>query len=102
MNSHPDRAKPKPGDAFSLSGREQEVALCVATGLKNKEIAGRLFLSEQTVKHHLSRIFHKTGAKDCFEVALWMVSQDQACVTERSPSKIPVRQDLSRSGRRKA
>jgi DNA-binding NarL/FixJ family response regulator len=73
----------KAPDAFSLSGREEQVARCVATTLMNKEIADTLFISEQTVKHHLSRIFHETGAKDRFEVALWMICQDQACVTER-------------------
>jgi DNA-binding NarL/FixJ family response regulator len=78
MNSHPGRAKPKPYHAPSLTGRENQVAQCVAMGLKNKEIADMLFINEQTVKHYLSRIFHKTGAKDRFEVALWMISRDLA------------------------
>ena len=35
----------------------------VATGLSNKEIAAREFVSENTVKTHLSRVFDKLGAK---------------------------------------
>ena len=83
MNSHPCRAKPKPPGAVELSEREEQVARCVATRLRNKEIAAALFISEQTVKHHLNRIRHKTGAKDRFEVALWLISQEQECVKER-------------------
>jgi DNA-binding NarL/FixJ family response regulator len=86
MNSHPGRTKPKPEDALSLSERQEQVARCVATGLKNREIADTLLIGEQTVKHHLKRIFHKAGVKNRFEVALWMVSQYQALVTEPSSS----------------
>jgi len=87
-----------------LSEREEQVARCVATGLKNKEIAATLFITEGTVKNHVHSIFHKTGTKDRLEVGLWMISQEQARVTERSSSitgKIPVKSDFSRSGRRK-
>jgi DNA-binding NarL/FixJ family response regulator len=101
MNSRrTGRAKPKPPDAF-LSEREEQVARCLATGLRNKEIAATLFITENTVKKHVHRIFKKTGVKDRLEVGLWMISQEQARVTERSSSKIPVKSDLSRSGRRK-
>lgn len=82
MNSHPGRAKPKSPEGFSLTGREEQVALNVATGLSNKEIAHALFIKEQTVKHHISSIFRKIGAKNRFEVALWMISQDRERVTE--------------------
>jgi DNA-binding CsgD family transcriptional regulator len=45
----------------ALTGREREVAALVATGMTNREIAGRLVLSEKTVERHLSRIFAKLG-----------------------------------------
>lgn len=43
----------------SLSGREKEIAALAAAGLKNREIAGRMFISENTVKSHLKSIFKK-------------------------------------------
>ncbi|MFD4858746.1 response regulator [Streptomyces atratus] len=48
----------------SLSGREREVLELVAKGTSNREIAAELFISEATVKTHLTHIFAKLGAKD--------------------------------------
>lgn len=45
----------------SFSKKEREIILLIAEGRKNKEIAERLYMSEQTVKTHLSRIFKKAG-----------------------------------------
>jgi len=46
-------------DLDELSVRETEVIRLIAKGLSNKEISGRLNLSEKTVKNHISRIFSK-------------------------------------------
>jgi DNA-binding NarL/FixJ family response regulator len=48
----------------SLTGREREVAGLVAEGLKNKQIAARLYITEATVRHHLTSIFGKLGVVD--------------------------------------
>ncbi|WP_405750243.1 response regulator transcription factor [Streptomyces sp. NBC_00012] len=48
----------------SLSGREREVLKLVAKGTSNREIAAELFISEATVKTHLTHVFAKLGAKD--------------------------------------
>jgi DNA-binding NarL/FixJ family response regulator len=47
-----------------LSGREREILQSVGEGYNNSEIAGRLFISENTVKAHLSRIFQKLMVQD--------------------------------------
>src|ERR1041385_7192591 len=47
-----------------LSGREREIMALVAQGYRNKEIARKLSISEQTVKNHLHNIFDKLGVSD--------------------------------------
>jgi DNA-binding NarL/FixJ family response regulator len=48
---------------LGITARELEILGLMATGLSNREIAGRLFISENTVKTHSSRLFDKLGAK---------------------------------------
>ncbi|MFE2295552.1 response regulator [Streptomyces sp. NPDC059452] len=57
------RTPAAPADA-SLSAREREVLVLVAKGTTNREIAAELFISEATVKTHLTHIFAKLGTKD--------------------------------------
>ena len=52
-----------------LSEREREVLALVARGLTNKEIGGRLFLSDHTVRNHVSRILQKLGLSRRSEAA---------------------------------
>ncbi len=54
-----------------LSKRETEIIRCVATGLRNAEVAGKLSIGESTVKTHLNNIFHKIGVRDRVELALY-------------------------------
>ena len=49
-------------DALGITPRELEVLQLMAEGLSNKEMAERLFVSENTVKTHASRVFDKLGA----------------------------------------
>jgi DNA-binding NarL/FixJ family response regulator len=58
-------------DRKELSQREKEVVGLVASGCRNKEIANKLFISEQTVKTHLSNIFQKLELNDRLELALY-------------------------------
>ncbi len=51
-----------------LTPREREVALLVARGLKNKEVALELGLSNGTVKVHVLNIFRKLGAKSRYDL----------------------------------
>ena len=50
-------------DALGITPRELEILTLVAQGLSNREIAARLFVSENTVKTHCSRAFDKLGAR---------------------------------------
>lgn len=61
-----------------LSKREQDVVGCVAEGLSNREIAGRLNLTEHTVKNYLFRIFDKLGVSSRVEVVLYAFSLGRA------------------------
>lgn len=50
-------------ETLALTPRELEILERIAEGLSNQEIAARLFVSENTVKTHASRVFDKLGAK---------------------------------------
>jgi NarL family two-component system response regulator YdfI len=54
-------AEPQPAEAKPLSDREQEVLVLLAQGAANKEIAARLYITERTVKAHVTSIFNKLG-----------------------------------------
>src|ERR1700719_3913545 len=56
-----------------LSTREREIVALVAQGYKNKEMAEKMFISEQTVKNHLHNIFDKLGVSDRLELALYAI-----------------------------
>ncbi|MEU7852725.1 response regulator transcription factor [Nonomuraea sp. NPDC049141] len=53
-----------------LSGRELEVARMIAVGATNREIAARLFITEGTVKNHVSSMLRKLGLRDRTQLAL--------------------------------
>jgi DNA-binding NarL/FixJ family response regulator len=53
---------------LGLTRREQQLIPLIAQGLTNKEIANHFSLSEQTVKNHLYRMKHKTGAEDRLDI----------------------------------
>jgi len=57
-------------DRHRLTPRELDVVRLVAMGCKNADIARRLFISEETVKAHLSRVFGKVGVHDRVELTL--------------------------------
>jgi DNA-binding NarL/FixJ family response regulator len=55
----------------TLTGREIEVLRLIASGATNREIASRLYLSEGTVKNHISRILTRLGLRDRTQAALY-------------------------------
>ncbi len=60
-------------NGFSLTPRELEVLELVVSGCANRDIAKQLRISADTVKHHLTSIFNKTGASNRLEVALFAI-----------------------------
>lgn len=55
----------------NLTPRESQLTVLLMKGLKNKEMATRLGITEGTIKVYLSRLFDKTGVHDRWELALW-------------------------------
>jgi len=58
-----------------LSKREEDVLYCAVDGLKNREIAAQLHLSEHTIKNYMFRIFDKLGVSSRVEMILYALSQ---------------------------
>jgi two-component system nitrate/nitrite response regulator NarL len=54
-----------------LTKREREVILLVSEGLRNRQVADRLFISETTVRHHLTSIFSKLGVSNRLDLVVY-------------------------------
>ncbi len=71
----PRDSREEQGKVFGLTPRELEIVAAIVSGCTNKDVAQRLSISEETVKHHLTHIFDKTGASNRLELALFATSQ---------------------------
>jgi two-component system, NarL family, nitrate/nitrite response regulator NarL len=67
----------------SLTEREREVLSWIGQGLKNKEIADKLFISEWTVRHHITSIFAKLEVSDRVELILYAYQRGLAELPRR-------------------
>jgi non-specific serine/threonine protein kinase len=67
--------------ADSLTAREREVAMLVARGLSNREIASRLVITKRTAEGHIQGIFTKLGFNARSQIAAWAVEQGLRGVT---------------------
>jgi DNA-binding NarL/FixJ family response regulator len=66
----------EPGSPFHpLSEREMEVLECVVRGMSNKEIAGLLGISHQTVKNHVTSILRKFGVEDRTQAVVYALKR---------------------------
>jgi two-component system, NarL family, nitrate/nitrite response regulator NarL len=61
----------RPREIGMLTLREREVVSLISEGLRNRQIADRLFISETTVRHHLTSIFGKLEVKDRTALAVY-------------------------------
>jgi DNA-binding NarL/FixJ family response regulator len=73
LDNNSSNAGGKGRERSPLSAREREIVALVAQGYKNKEMAEKMFISEQTVKNHLHNIFDKLGVSDRLELALYAI-----------------------------
>ncbi len=65
-----------------LTRGEIKVLQLISTGLSNKEIAGKLFISEKTVKNHLNRIFQKLGVKNRTQAVVYAIDRGIISIEE--------------------
>ena len=59
--------------AFALTARELEIVSAVASGYTNRQMAEKFSIAEDTIKHHLTSIFDKTGVSNRLELALFAI-----------------------------
>jgi DNA-binding NarL/FixJ family response regulator len=64
------------GQIESISKREFQIIDLIAKGLKNKAIGKALFISESTVRHHLSSIYGKLGVEDRLNLVIYAYQQN--------------------------
>ncbi|BAZ68220.1 LuxR family two component transcriptional regulator [Fischerella sp. NIES-4106] len=67
----PDKSPPPPPSLTELTPREKEVLRLIATGATNKEIAQKLYISEGTVKNHVTNILNRLNLRDRTQAAIF-------------------------------
>jgi|WetSurMetagenome_2_1015567.scaffolds.fasta_scaffold233570_2 two-component system, NarL family, nitrate/nitrite response regulator NarL len=72
-NPRPSSGIKTPPAKFGLTKREMQILVLAVAGKTNREIAKRISISEQTVKHHLTNIFDKVGVYNRLELALFAI-----------------------------
>jgi DNA-binding NarL/FixJ family response regulator len=77
-----DTIDPQKRKISTLTEREREVITLIAQGLKNKQIADRLFISQTTVTHHLSSIYSKLNVSDRLELVVYAFANKLAKLPE--------------------
>ena len=75
LNAMASDARRQPTSLGRLSARERQISYLVARGMKNRDIATQLTISENTVKRHLQSIFSKTGSRDRLELAVLTLTE---------------------------
>lgn len=71
-----------PRKIAQLSDREREIISLIGLGLKNQQIAEKLFLSDVTVRHHLTAIFKKLNVSDRLELVIYAYQNNLAQLPE--------------------
>ncbi|HEY3129012.1 MAG TPA: response regulator transcription factor [Acidobacteriota bacterium] len=85
QNSETDKAGSEAAKMATLTEREREVVDLICLGLRNRQVAEHLCISEATVRHHLTSIFDKLGVADRFELALYAYRNGFAALPHSIP-----------------
>src|SRR5262249_55445781 len=83
-DNRPEKPRTETKKVASLTERELEVIASVGEGLKNKQIGERLFISEATVRHHLTSIFEKLEVADRLELMIYAYQHGLAKIPGRT------------------
>ncbi|MBB6217172.1 DNA-binding NarL/FixJ family response regulator [Anaerosolibacter carboniphilus] len=67
------KTSPKDDRIHLLSDREKDIIQCIGAGMNNKEIADHLFLSEGTVRNHISHMLEKLNLRDRTQLAIFAI-----------------------------
>jgi DNA-binding NarL/FixJ family response regulator len=70
-----DAQSPEPARGAPLSPREKDVAVLIAQGLTNKQIARRLQIAERTAENHVEHILNRLGFQARAQVAAWVAQE---------------------------
>ncbi|MEH2245812.1 response regulator transcription factor [Nostoc sp.] len=70
-NGTPTQSSAVPSSLAELTPREKEVLRLIATGASNREIAQKLYISEGTVKNHVTNILNRLNLRDRTQAAIW-------------------------------
>jgi two-component system, NarL family, nitrate/nitrite response regulator NarL len=81
-NHEKEPLDPQKKKISTLTDRELQVIALIAEGLKNRQIAERLFISPTTVTHHLSSIYSKLGVTDRLELVVYAFANKLAKMPE--------------------
>lgn len=79
-----------------LSMRETEVAMMVVKGLSNKQVADQLFVTEKTIKFHLTNIYKKMNVKSRAQLIVWCMTQERPVEPPTPVSPAPSEDKLVR------
>lgn len=79
-------ANPDAEKIATLTPREREVIAFISLGMKNKQVADKLFISETTVRHHLTSIFNKLDVQDRLELIIFAFQSGLAKVPTKNPA----------------
>jgi DNA-binding NarL/FixJ family response regulator len=78
----------------TLTRREHEIIACIAEGLRNRQVGERLFISEATVRNHVSSILDKLDLSDRLELVLYAFSHGLA-KTPQHPAGLGPRRETA-------